>query len=86
MISITDWLPPLAVGITFTFLGALKMYGALRGVQGGCEKTFGEKLCGSCPSWKSGYLRLGFPLFFLAVGLVYLGQLAWMIHAASGSR
>jgi hypothetical protein len=85
MISIGDWLPPLVVGMTFTLLGAAKMYGALRGIEGGCDKTFGEKLCGTCPNWKSGYLRFGFPLFFLSIGLCELSQLACVICAASGT-
>ena len=85
MISFSDWFPLLAVGTTFTFLGVAKMYGALRGIVGGCDKKFGEKLCGTCPEWKNPLLRLGFPFLFLAIGLAELSQLAWVFYAVSRS-
>jgi hypothetical protein len=83
MIALSDWLPLLLVGTMFTLLGVAKTYGALRGIEGGCDKSFGVKLCGTCPDWKSPYIRLGFPLLFLGVGLAELGQLAWLIYTAS---
>ncbi len=86
MLSLADWLPPLVVGITFTLLGAVKMYGALRGIEGGCDKPLGQKLCGTCPSWTSGYLRLGLPLLFLTIGLYELSQLGWVVYAGSPGR
>jgi len=86
MIPLSDWLPLLLVGSTFTFLGVAKTYGLARRVEGGCEKPFGEKLCGTCPSWKSPFVRIGFPLFFLAVGLAELGQLAWLVYAEASLR
>jgi len=86
MISIADWLPLLAVGSWFTLLGTFKMYGAVRGIEGGCGKTVGDRLCGTCPSWKSPAIRLGFPLFFLAIGLIELGKLAWLLYSHSGTH
>lgn len=47
MISFTDWLPPAVVGVTFTLIGALKLYGLSRGVVGGAEKPFVTQLCGT---------------------------------------
>jgi hypothetical protein len=86
MIPVSDWLPLLMVGSTFTCLGIAKTYGLARGIEGGCDKPLGEKLCGTCPSWKSPYVRIAFPLFFLAVGLAELGQLTWLIYAATSNR
>lgn len=42
-----DWFPLVVVGSTFTLLGSLKLYGALRGVVGGREKTTFQKVCGT---------------------------------------
>jgi hypothetical protein len=47
MTSLTDWLPPAVVGLTFTLLGALKLYGLSRGVVGGAGKPFVTRLCGT---------------------------------------
>ena len=47
MISIADWLPPAVVGVTFTLLGSLKLYGLARGIVGGADKPFITKLCGT---------------------------------------
>jgi hypothetical protein len=85
MIPLDDWLPLLLVGSTFTFFGVAKIYGLARGVEGGSEKPFREKLCGACPSWKSPVLRIGFPLFFLAIGLANLSRLAWLVYSASST-
>ncbi len=86
MISVSDWIPLLAVGVTFTFLGVAKLYGVFRGIEGGCDKGFGEKLCGTCPSWRNRYVRIGFPLFFLAIGLAELAQLAYVMYSASRAQ
>jgi hypothetical protein len=86
MISFSDWFPLFAVGVSFTFLGVAKLYGVRRGIEGGCDKRFGEKLCGTCPSWRSRYLRIGFPLFFLAIGLAELAQLACAMYSASRTQ
>jgi hypothetical protein len=47
MLSLSDWLPPAVVGVTFTLLGSLKLYGLVRGVVGGPDKPFMVKLCGT---------------------------------------
>lgn len=40
-------IPPLTVGIMFTTLGCLKIYGLLKGIEGGADKSFSERLCGT---------------------------------------
>jgi hypothetical protein len=47
MISFTDWFIPALIGMTFTLLGSLKLYGLSRGVVGGADKSFATKLCGT---------------------------------------
>jgi hypothetical protein len=47
MNSLADWLIPALVGLTFTFLGSLKLFGLVRGMVGGAEKPFLDKLCGT---------------------------------------
>ncbi len=47
MPAFADWLPPAAVGIVFTALGTLKLYGLRRGIVGGKDKPFMEKACGT---------------------------------------
>jgi hypothetical protein len=46
MVALTEWLPPAAVGTTFTAMGALKLYGLVRGIVGGRDKPLFEYLCG----------------------------------------
>jgi hypothetical protein len=45
--TLANWLPPLLVGISFTFLGSLKLYGVLWGIVGGHEKPLMTQLCGT---------------------------------------
>jgi hypothetical protein len=47
MISLAAWLPPAMVGVMFTLLGFLKLYGLSRGVVGGADKPFVTGLCGT---------------------------------------
>jgi hypothetical protein len=47
MISFTDCLPPAVIGVTFTLVGSLKLYGLSRGVVGGADKPFVTRLCGT---------------------------------------
>jgi hypothetical protein len=47
MITFADWLPPLTVGLTFTIMGCLKLWGLNRGVVGGADKPFAQRLCGN---------------------------------------
>jgi hypothetical protein len=45
--TLADWLPLLLVGLTFTAMGCLKLYGLARGIEGGADKPVAQKLCGS---------------------------------------
>ncbi len=47
MISFTDWFPPAVVGVTFTLLGSLKIYGLAKRIVGGADKPFATRLCGT---------------------------------------
>ena len=47
MTSFTDWFIPALLGVTFTGIGALKLYGLCTGVVGGRDKPFGVQLCGT---------------------------------------
>jgi hypothetical protein len=47
MMSIADWLPPAVIGVTFTLIGSLKLYGLRRGIVGGADKPFATRLCGT---------------------------------------
>jgi hypothetical protein len=69
----SDWLPPLLVGLSFTGLGAAKVYGLARGIQGGGGKPARERVCGTCPSWSREF-NIGFILLLLVIGL---GNLTW---------
>ena len=73
-----DWFPLASVGVTFTVMGALKVIGLGRGVVGGGDKPYGQRLMGSCPTW-SRNLNRAVPFVFLAVGLLNLAQLAWLV-------
>jgi len=45
--AIASWLPPLLVGLSFTFMGSLKLFGVIRGIVGGQEKPLMTRLCGT---------------------------------------
>jgi hypothetical protein len=47
MISFTDWLITALIGVTFTLIGSLKLYGLSKGVVGGADKPFVTQLCGT---------------------------------------
>jgi hypothetical protein len=47
MTGLLDWLIPLVVGLPFTILGTLKLYGFTRGVVGGHDKPLAVQLCGT---------------------------------------
>jgi hypothetical protein len=46
-ISVIDWFVPVLVGLMFTLMGSLKLYGVSRGVVGGADKPFVTQLCGT---------------------------------------
>jgi hypothetical protein len=47
MISHIEWFVPALIGLQFTALGSLKLYGFMRGVVGGADKPFITQLCGT---------------------------------------
>ena len=47
MISFAEWIPPALVGLTFTLIGSLKLYGLSKGVVGGADKPQMAQLCGT---------------------------------------
>jgi hypothetical protein len=47
MISFINWFIPAFIGVQFTLLGCLKLYGLSRGVVGGADKPFMIRLCGT---------------------------------------
>ena len=74
MITLADWLPPAAVGVTFTTAGFLKVFGWKKGIIGGGGKPASCRLLGRCPSW-SKQLNIAFITLFFAIGLGNLGFL-----------
>lgn len=47
MIFVADWFVPDLIGVTFTLIGSLKLYGLSKGVVGGANKPFVTQLCGT---------------------------------------
>jgi hypothetical protein len=47
MTSFIAWFIPGLIGLQFTLLGSLKLYGFFRGVVGSAEKPFVVRLCGT---------------------------------------
>jgi hypothetical protein len=47
MAPFIDSLVPALIGLTFTLLGSLKLYGLSRGIVGGADKPFVTQLCGT---------------------------------------
>ena len=47
MIDFADWLPLARVGLTFTLLGSIKLWGLRRGIVGGANKPVVQRLCGT---------------------------------------
>jgi hypothetical protein len=47
MVPFSDWFPLTLVGGVFTLLGLVKLFGLRRGIIGGREKPFLQKLCGT---------------------------------------
>jgi hypothetical protein len=78
MIALSDWLPPALVGVTFTTLGLLKIYGFKKGIVGGGGKPAKCRLLGRCPSW-SKQINNFVVVLFLAIGLVNLGILVKLL-------
>jgi hypothetical protein len=81
---LSDWLPPLAAGLLFTALGIAKVYGQIRGIQGGGCKPALIRACGSCPSW-SRSVNIAVTVFVLAIGLGNLAMLWWVFAPGPAS-
>jgi hypothetical protein len=47
MISFADWFVPTIVGVTFTLIGFVKLYGVSKGLVGGANQPFVSKVCGT---------------------------------------
>jgi hypothetical protein len=47
MIIFLDWFLLATVGLMFTILGSLKVWGLTRGIVGGAGKPFAQRLCGT---------------------------------------
>jgi hypothetical protein len=47
MIAFIHWFIPALIGVQFTLLGSLKLYGLCRGIVGGADKPLVTKLCGT---------------------------------------
>jgi hypothetical protein len=76
----TDWSPPALVGISFTFVACLKLYGLRRNIPGGAGKPFTQRCLGYCPTW-SKHANLGLIALFLLIGLANLAWLVCMFFA-----
>jgi hypothetical protein len=46
MLTPDVWVP-LLIGISFTVVGGLKLYGLARGIVGGARVSFQRRLCGT---------------------------------------
>ena len=51
MNALINALPLLIVGVSFTSVGALKIYGRAKGIVDGGGKPVSSRLMGSCPIW-----------------------------------
>ncbi len=80
MIPLSEWLPPASVGLTFTTLGSLKVYGLSRCIVGGGDKPASQRICGTCPSW-SRSVNLAAIGLLLAIGLGNLAWLGWIVYS-----
>ena len=81
MIAFADWFPLLVVGVLFTTIGLLKVYGFRHNIVGGGGKPWGTRLRGSCPTW-SKHLNVTMTVLFLVIGLSFLSILSWLLFTA----
>ncbi|MFO0890556.1 MAG: hypothetical protein U0790_15610 [Isosphaeraceae bacterium] len=47
MLAFSDWFPLATVGLTFTTIGLLKLWGLRCGIIGGAGKPALQRLCGT---------------------------------------
>jgi len=72
------WLPCAFVGVAFTSLASVKVYGFSRGIVGGGCKPLSQRVCGSCPSW-SREVNIAMVALFFTIGLANLTYVAWVL-------
>ena len=83
MIAFGDWFPLLCIGVLFTMLGLLKVYGFKHNIVGGGGKPWGTRLRGSCPTWTK-HLNVTMTVLFFVIGLSSLSILAWLLLTSGG--
>lgn len=80
MDTLITLLPLLTVGLSFSVLGALKIYGLSKGVVGGGGRPLTCRILGSCPTWsKSANLLV--IVMFCAIGIVNLSVVVVILLA-----
>ncbi|MGA2705731.1 MAG: hypothetical protein ABSH35_32195 [Isosphaeraceae bacterium] len=47
MLTISEWFPLATVGLTFTLLGGIKLWGLNRGIVGGADEPVVQRICGT---------------------------------------
>jgi len=47
MLAFSEWFPLAAVGLTFTLLGSIKLWGLNRGIVSGADKPVVQRICGT---------------------------------------
>jgi hypothetical protein len=45
--DLANWLPSLVMGLLFTTIGILKIYGLVYGIEGGGRKPLKQRMCGT---------------------------------------
>jgi len=65
---------PAIAGLLFLTLGTVKVYGMVRGIEGGCKPAL-TRACGSCSSWSRTF-NVAFVVVLLMAGFGNL-YLAW---------
>jgi hypothetical protein len=82
MIAFGDWFPLLTVGILFTTIGFLKLYGFKHNIIGGGGRPWSTRVRGSCPTW-SRHLNVTVTVVFFVIGLSSLSMLVWLLLNSS---
>ncbi len=83
IIPFADWFPLLTIGIAFTSIGLLKVYGFRRNIVGGGDKPYSCRLLGICPTWsrkmnfmvRALFLSIGLLAFTILAGQILIGML-----------
>ena len=72
MNALMEVLPLVIVGVAFTTVGALKVYGRTKGIVGGGGRPVKFRLLGSCPTWTR-KVNIAMTWLFCAIGIAALG-------------